>query len=150
MRERGRIGFPVLAVELVDDHIQIHPIVEATPRHRKPVLIGAGDVEAFHPTGLAKAMFRPACIEGVLAEMIGAFYEPKSRCGDDHVNVAAHRADGAIAILHFKHVGKVDFKTHRLAVATASMGFQLFHDAAITPVSPCSNLDRKCLTILKF
>ena len=132
MRKGSGIVFPVLAVKLVDGDVEIHPIVQATPRHRKSVLIGSRDIEAFDPARLAKAVFCPARIERVLAEIVSAFQEPESRGRDNHMNVAAHCANRTIAIFHVKRVGKIDFETHRLAVTTASMGFQLFHCAAIT------------------
>ncbi len=135
MREGRGIVFPVLTVKLVDGDIEIHPIVQAAPRHRKSVLIGARDIEAFDPARLAKAMLRPARIERVLTEIVSAFQKAKSRGRDDHMDVSAHRANRTVAVFHFKRFGKIDFETHRLAVTTASMGFQLFHCAAIT--SPC-------------
>ena len=57
---------------------------------------------------------------------------PLERCRDDHVDITAHRADRAIAVLDLKRVRQVDFKSNRFAVAPALMGFQLTHRLAIS------------------
>lgn len=77
MRQRCCVGFPILAVELVDGDIKVHPLVETSPRHGIPVLVGARDVEAFNPTRLAKTVFRTASIERVLAQVLSASQKPK-------------------------------------------------------------------------
>lgn len=102
MGQRRCIGFPILAVKLVDRHIQVHPVIQATPGDREAILIRAWDVKALYPARLTKLVFGAARIERVLAEMVSTFEQAKSGCRDDHVNIPAHRADRAIAILHLE------------------------------------------------
>ena len=49
-------------------------------------------------------MFRAARIERVLAEIVGTLEQPKPRRRDDNMDVAAHRADRAIAILDLERI----------------------------------------------
>ena len=98
MRQCCRIGFPVLAVKLVDGDIKVHPIIQAPPGYGKTVWVGARDVETLYAAGLAEAMFRATRIERVLRKVVRAAQQAKSRRGYDDVNVAAHRTDGTVAV----------------------------------------------------
>ena len=93
MGERGCVLLPVNAIKFIDGDVQIHPIVDAAPGHGEPVLVGAWHVKAFDAAGLAETMFRPACVERVLRELVSAFAQTEPRRRHDDMDIAAHRAD---------------------------------------------------------
>lgn len=132
MRQRSRIGFPVLSVKSVDRDIKRHPIIDAPIRHRETVLIRPRHVKTLHAARFAKSMLRAARVERVLAHCVRALQEAKPRRRHNHVNIPTHRADGAIAILSFKGGRQVDFKTHCAAMASALMGDEIGHDHLLT------------------
>ena len=93
MRQGPRIGFPILPIERVDGDVQFHPIIETAPSDRKSILVRPRYIKALYPARLAEAMFRAARIECVLAELVRACQQAKARGRDNHMNIAAHRAD---------------------------------------------------------
>ena len=72
-------------------------------------------------------MLRAAGIEPILAKGVFACDEAKPVGWHDHVNIAAHRADGAIAVFHFERFRKLDLEPNRFAVAAAKMCFERAH-----------------------
>ena len=93
MSKRCSIGFPVLAVEGVDGHIQIHPILEAAIGHSKSVRIGAWNVERLDTAMLTECVLRAASIEGIGCQMLLTGDQSKPTGWHDNVDIAAHRTD---------------------------------------------------------
>ncbi len=72
-------------------------------------------------------MFCTARIECVFAQVLVPAEQPKPRSWHDDVNVAAHRADGTIAVFDFKCAWQIRFEADGFAVASASMRLELAH-----------------------
>lgn len=132
MRQRSGVRFPILSIKRIDRDIQIHPIIDAAIGDREPVLIGPRHVERLYTAGLAKPVFRPASIECVLCHRGLALQQAKARRGHDDMNIAAHRANGAIAILGLKCGRQVDLKSHGPAMTAALMCNEIRHDHLLT------------------
>lgn len=77
-------------------------------------------------------MLRAARVERIFRHCVRALHEAKPRRRYNHVDIATHRADGAIAILSFKGGRQVDFKPHCAAMASALMGDEIGHDHLLT------------------
>ncbi len=65
------------------------------------------------------------CVEGVLGERVGPFYQGEAAGGNDDVVIPAHCADAAIANLHIEGVRYLDGEAYCAAMAAAFMCVQL-------------------------
>lgn len=118
--------FPVLAVEVLVVHLVHVAPVQAAQVDGEAVRIAARDVERLDPAMAAEQVLGSAGIEGVAAQIICAGQQRETRCRDDQVFEAGHRADGAVATLHQQAPRCLHTVAHTATVTTAFM-FCPFH-----------------------
>ena len=72
-------------------------------------------------------MFRAACIESVFNQIVRTRQKPKPAGRNNDVDIPAHRADRAIAILNLEGFGKIGFELDCAAMTAALVGLEYRH-----------------------
>ena len=88
-------------------------------------MVGAGHVERLDPAGRAEQMLRGAGVKSVSGQYVGALQEPELVLFNDKMQVAAHSANGTIALRHLQFLRRRHFKSHLATMAAALVGYHL-------------------------
>lgn len=124
MGECASVLLPVDAIKVIDRDIERVPVVQASPGHGEAIWIRSWNIKAFDPANAAEFVLRLFSVECIGDKRIRSPDEPEAARWDDDVNISAHPADGAVAILHFNGVRQVDFEPDSPAMTTSGARLQ--------------------------
>ena len=132
--------FPGLAIEWRHleraDRSRIEAVCVDTDARR----MGSRHIVGFHAAMAAKIVLRDTRVKRIRLDRILAAQESEIRFRYDQVEIAAHSADTAIALIGLDVRGRLDFKLHAAAM-TAS--FMHGHNAAL--LTPSAKPRADCL-----
>lgn len=72
MSEALGVGFPVLSIKRINLHVEVLPVIQASPGNSDAVGVRPGNVVALYSADRAEQMLSGACIESILREGICA------------------------------------------------------------------------------